>query len=221
MWNESDPNTPLVCFLALGADPTTSIESLAKAKEFSNYQKHINFAKTDCSIFYIFVRSIEVDIDGPGARNPSEKVAARLHANRRLAAFAKLPLIATFLRRSHGRSFWKPFHQCQFPCVDYDGVPSAVSHRLAPSNIKSFMFNRSFLFFSFSLHRCRSSSRTSHHKESKPAWKGRTIASIKIFLNTRMRLNGSRCCTLLHFCIRLSLSVSLAAFFQKLLILFK
>jgi dynein heavy chain len=34
MWSESDPNTPLVCFLALGADPTTSIESLAKAKEF-------------------------------------------------------------------------------------------------------------------------------------------------------------------------------------------
>ena len=29
-WNESDPQTPLVCFLSMGSDPTNAIEGLAK-----------------------------------------------------------------------------------------------------------------------------------------------------------------------------------------------
>lgn len=29
-WSESDPKTPLVCFLSMGSDPTVSIEQLAK-----------------------------------------------------------------------------------------------------------------------------------------------------------------------------------------------
>ena len=34
MWEESDPNTPLVCFLSLGADPSAAIETLARVKEY-------------------------------------------------------------------------------------------------------------------------------------------------------------------------------------------
>jgi len=30
MWEESDKNMPLVCFLSMGSDPTSNIESLAK-----------------------------------------------------------------------------------------------------------------------------------------------------------------------------------------------
>ena len=30
MWEESDKHTPLVCFLSMGSDPTSNIESLAK-----------------------------------------------------------------------------------------------------------------------------------------------------------------------------------------------
>ena len=33
MWEESDPHTPLVCFLSLGADPSAAIENLARARE--------------------------------------------------------------------------------------------------------------------------------------------------------------------------------------------
>ena len=29
-WEESDPRTPLICFLSMGSDPTNQIESLAK-----------------------------------------------------------------------------------------------------------------------------------------------------------------------------------------------
>lgn len=29
-WEESDPRTPLVCFLSMGSDPTNQIEGLAK-----------------------------------------------------------------------------------------------------------------------------------------------------------------------------------------------
>lgn len=29
-WEESDPRTPLICFLSMGSDPTNNIESLAK-----------------------------------------------------------------------------------------------------------------------------------------------------------------------------------------------
>ena len=29
-WEESDPRTPLICFLSMGSDPTNSIEALAK-----------------------------------------------------------------------------------------------------------------------------------------------------------------------------------------------
>lgn len=29
-WNESNPRTPLICFLSMGSDPTPQIESLAK-----------------------------------------------------------------------------------------------------------------------------------------------------------------------------------------------
>lgn len=31
-WEESNTQTPLVCFLSMGSDPTGSIESLAKRK---------------------------------------------------------------------------------------------------------------------------------------------------------------------------------------------
>ena len=31
-WAESDPRTPLVCFLSVGADPSSQIFNLAKAK---------------------------------------------------------------------------------------------------------------------------------------------------------------------------------------------
>lgn len=33
MYSESRPNTPLVCFLSMGSDPTPSIEQLAKKME--------------------------------------------------------------------------------------------------------------------------------------------------------------------------------------------
>lgn len=29
-WEESDPRTPLICFLSMGSDPTDQIEELAK-----------------------------------------------------------------------------------------------------------------------------------------------------------------------------------------------
>lgn len=29
-WEESDPRTPLICFLSMGSDPTNNIEALAK-----------------------------------------------------------------------------------------------------------------------------------------------------------------------------------------------
>ena len=29
-WEESDPRTPLICFLSMGSDPTNQIENLAK-----------------------------------------------------------------------------------------------------------------------------------------------------------------------------------------------
>lgn len=29
-WEESDPKTPLICFLSMGSDPTNNIEGLAK-----------------------------------------------------------------------------------------------------------------------------------------------------------------------------------------------
>ncbi len=29
-WQESDPRTPLICFLSMGSDPTSNIEALAK-----------------------------------------------------------------------------------------------------------------------------------------------------------------------------------------------
>lgn len=29
-WEESDPRTPLICFLSMGSDPTSNIEGLAK-----------------------------------------------------------------------------------------------------------------------------------------------------------------------------------------------
>lgn len=31
-WEESDPQTPLICFLSMGSDPTGAIENLAKRK---------------------------------------------------------------------------------------------------------------------------------------------------------------------------------------------
>ncbi|CAG0887043.1 unnamed protein product [Darwinula stevensoni] len=33
MWGESDPHTPLICFLAMGADPSSQIENLAKGRD--------------------------------------------------------------------------------------------------------------------------------------------------------------------------------------------
>ena len=30
MWEESNTSTPLICFLSMGSDPTSSIEGLAK-----------------------------------------------------------------------------------------------------------------------------------------------------------------------------------------------
>ena len=30
MWEESDVHTPLICFLSMGSDPTSSIEGLGK-----------------------------------------------------------------------------------------------------------------------------------------------------------------------------------------------
>lgn len=32
-WEESDPRTPLICFLSMGSDPTEQIEALAKKLE--------------------------------------------------------------------------------------------------------------------------------------------------------------------------------------------
>lgn len=32
-WEESDPRTPLICFLSMGSDPTDQIEALAKKLE--------------------------------------------------------------------------------------------------------------------------------------------------------------------------------------------
>lgn len=32
-WGESDPRTPLICFLSMGSDPTEQIEALAKKLE--------------------------------------------------------------------------------------------------------------------------------------------------------------------------------------------
>lgn len=31
-WEESNPQTPLICFLSMGSDPTGAIENLAKRK---------------------------------------------------------------------------------------------------------------------------------------------------------------------------------------------
>lgn len=49
-WGESDPRTPLICFLSMGSDPTEQIEALAKKLELGElyrpfYLKHIiNFS---------------------------------------------------------------------------------------------------------------------------------------------------------------------------------
>jgi hypothetical protein len=32
MWSESEPRTPLICFLSMGSDPTENIERLARNK---------------------------------------------------------------------------------------------------------------------------------------------------------------------------------------------
>lgn len=34
MWEESDPRTPLICFLSMGSDPTDSIIALGKRLKF-------------------------------------------------------------------------------------------------------------------------------------------------------------------------------------------
>ena len=35
MWEESDKTTPLICFLSMGADPTSNIEALSKKLKLS------------------------------------------------------------------------------------------------------------------------------------------------------------------------------------------
>lgn len=36
-WEESEPQTPLVCILSIGSDPSPQINALAKSKDIRNY----------------------------------------------------------------------------------------------------------------------------------------------------------------------------------------
>lgn len=36
-WEESDPRTPLICFLSMGSDPTEQIEALAKKLQLGEF----------------------------------------------------------------------------------------------------------------------------------------------------------------------------------------
>ena len=40
-WEESNPQTPLICFLSMGSDPTGAIENLAKRKGIGTYMGQI------------------------------------------------------------------------------------------------------------------------------------------------------------------------------------
>ena len=46
-WTESDPSTPLICFLSMGSDPTNNIETLAKA---------LKLGKTSLRVYFCFQR---------------------------------------------------------------------------------------------------------------------------------------------------------------------
>lgn len=41
-WEESDPRTPLICFLSMGSDPTDQIEALAKKLQLGELYYHIS-----------------------------------------------------------------------------------------------------------------------------------------------------------------------------------
>lgn len=43
-WEESDPLTPLICFLSMGSDPTDQIEALAKKLELGELSCFIKLA---------------------------------------------------------------------------------------------------------------------------------------------------------------------------------
>lgn len=44
-WQESDPRTPLICFLSMGSDPTEQIEALAKKLQLGELTVLLNFHK--------------------------------------------------------------------------------------------------------------------------------------------------------------------------------
>lgn len=46
-WEESDPRTPLICFLSMGSDPTEQIEALAKKLELGEL-----FCRIKSTTFY-------------------------------------------------------------------------------------------------------------------------------------------------------------------------
>lgn len=43
-WEESDPRTPLICFLSMGSDPTEQIEALAKKLQLGELYSPLKLA---------------------------------------------------------------------------------------------------------------------------------------------------------------------------------
>ena len=60
-WEESNPQTPLICFLSMGSDPTGAIENLAKRKGIGMYEKLKRCINS--GIMYIVVSTLCCDID--------------------------------------------------------------------------------------------------------------------------------------------------------------
>lgn len=50
-WEESEPQTPLVCILSIGSDPSPQITALAKSKEIRNAHCSITVAGRDFTVF--------------------------------------------------------------------------------------------------------------------------------------------------------------------------
>lgn len=53
-WEESNPRTPLICFLSMGSDPTGAIENLAKRKGIGTYGENVTLGRFACFFRFWF-----------------------------------------------------------------------------------------------------------------------------------------------------------------------
>ena len=86
-WEESNPQTPLICFLSMGSDPTGAIENLAKRKGIGKLQNVINNIVI-CGINNVFLLDSECDgcccrmsssVHGSGTGSACQETPSTVH----------------------------------------------------------------------------------------------------------------------------------------------